>query len=122
MVKKFRMWLKKVPLYLVLLLMIKSHLSLKLNWIENILTSALGIDEFFRVSNSKSVKEMWDTLLTTHERTEEVKMFRLKPIFLKYEMFRMLTGEKILDLPKIFSHLENHLIDLGKFLLLMIWI
>ncbi|KAF1868040.1 hypothetical protein Lal_00015291 [Lupinus albus] len=38
---------------------------------KNILTSTLGIDEFFRVSNCKSAKEMWDTIETTHEGTEE---------------------------------------------------
>ena len=28
---------------------------------KNIITSALGIDEYFRVSNCKSSKDMWDT-------------------------------------------------------------
>nr|KYP45107.1 hypothetical protein KK1_033389 [Cajanus cajan] len=30
---------------------------------KNIITSALGIDEYFRISNCKSAKEMWDTLV-----------------------------------------------------------
>jgi len=29
---------------------------------KNIITSTLGMDEYFRVSNSKNAKEMWDTL------------------------------------------------------------
>jgi len=29
---------------------------------KNIITSALGIDEYFRVSNCTSAKEMWDIL------------------------------------------------------------
>nr|UBX54589.1 transposon Pol polyprotein [Lupinus angustifolius] len=83
---------------------------------KNILTSALGIDEFFRVSNCKSAKEMWDTLETTHEGTEEVKRSRLNTLSQEYEMFRTKPGEKILDLQKRFTHLTNHLIALGKVL------
>lgn len=37
----------------------KVHFDLKA---KNILTSALDFDEFFRVSNCKSAKKMWDTL------------------------------------------------------------
>ena len=29
---------------------------------KNIITYALGMDEYFRVSNCKNAKEMWDTL------------------------------------------------------------
>ena len=30
--------------------------------VKNIITSALGMDEYFRVSNCKSAKDIWDTL------------------------------------------------------------
>ena len=33
---------------------------------KNIITSALNSEEFFRVSQCKSSKEMWDTLEVTH--------------------------------------------------------
>ena len=36
---------------------------------KNIITSALGIDEYFRVSNCSNAKKMWDTLQLTHEGT-----------------------------------------------------
>ena len=36
---------------------------------KNIITSALNSDEFFKVSQCKSAKEMWDTLEVTHEGT-----------------------------------------------------
>ena len=39
---------------------------------KNIITSALNSDEFFRVSQCKSSKEMWDTLEVTHEGTNDV--------------------------------------------------
>jgi len=38
-----------------------------------IITSTLSSNEFFRVSQSESAKEMWDTLDVTHERTNDVK-------------------------------------------------
>ena len=40
---------------------------------ENILTSSLNMDEFFRLSQCKSAKEMWDVLEVTRERTNDVK-------------------------------------------------
>ena len=46
---------------------------------KNLITSALGIDEYFRVSNCLNAKEMWDTLQLTQE----------------YELFRMNTNENI---------------------------
>ena len=47
---------------------------------KNILTSALGYDEFFRISNCTSAKDMWDTLEVTHEGTNEVKRARLNTL------------------------------------------
>ena len=43
---------------------------------KNIITSALNSDEFFRVSQCGSVKEMWDTLEVTHEGMNNVKRVR----------------------------------------------
>ena len=44
---------------------------------KNIITSALGMDEYFRVSNHKNAKEIWDTLQVTHEVTTDVKRSRI---------------------------------------------
>ncbi|KAF1894408.1 hypothetical protein Lal_00027105 [Lupinus albus] len=60
---------------------------------------------------------MWETLETTHEGTDEVKRSRLiNTLSQEYGLFRMLPGEKIQDLQKRFTHLNNHLIALGKYL------
>ncbi|XP_050914784.1 uncharacterized protein LOC127129688 [Lathyrus oleraceus] len=80
----------------------------------NILQSALGMDEFFRVSTCTTTKEIWDTLVETHEGTAEVKRSRLNTLSQEYELFRMQPGESILDLQKRFVHLTNHLKALGK--------
>src|ERR1044072_852463 len=81
---------------------------------KNILTSALGMDEFFRVSTCTSAKDIWDTLQVTHEGTEEVKRSRMSTLSQEYEMFRMKPGETILEVQKRFTLLTNHLIALGK--------
>ena len=44
---------------------------------KNIITSTLNLDEFFRVSQCSSAKEMWDDILeVTHEGTTDVKQAR----------------------------------------------
>ena len=56
---------------------------------KNIITSALGINEYFRISNCKSAKDMWDTLQVTHEGTTDVKRSRINTLTREYELFRM---------------------------------
>lgn len=80
----------------------------------NLLHGALSMDEFFRISACTTAKEIWDTLVETHEGTTEVKRSRLNTLSQEYELFRMQPGESILDLQKRFVHLTNHLRALGK--------
>ena len=49
---------------------------------KNIITYALGMYEYFRVSNCKNAKEIWDTLQVTHEGTTDVKKY----LFNNFEM------------------------------------
>ena len=81
---------------------------------KNIITSALGIDEYFRVSNCKHEKDMWDTLQVTHEGTTNVKRSRINTLTHEYELFRMNPNETIQDMQKRFTHIVNHLASLGK--------
>ncbi|KAK2454205.1 gag-protease polyprotein [Trifolium repens] len=80
----------------------------------NILHSALSMDEFFRISTCETAKEIWDTLVETHEGTAEVKRSKLNTLSQEYELFRMQPGESILNMQKRFVHLTNHLKALGK--------
>jgi len=41
---------------------------------KNIIAFALGMDEFFKILNCKTTKEIWDTLETIQEGTEEANM------------------------------------------------
>ena len=45
---------------------------------KNIITSILGHDEFFHVSNYKTAQEIRDTLQVTHDGTSEVKRVRIR--------------------------------------------
>ena len=81
---------------------------------KNIITSALNSDEFFRISQCASAKEMWDTLEVTHEGTNDVKRARKHTLIQEYEMFRMFKGESIVEVQKRFTHIINHLMSLGK--------
>ena len=81
---------------------------------KNIITASLSIDEFYRVSNCTTAKEMWDTLKLTHEGTTEVKRARMNTFTREYELFRMKSGESIQDMQKRLIHIINHLRALGK--------
>ena len=81
---------------------------------KNIITSVLNLDEFFRVSQCSSAKEIWDILEVTHEGTTDVKRARKHALIQKYELFRMQHGETIADVQNTFMHIVNHLIGLGK--------
>jgi len=62
---------------------------------KNIITSTLGMDDYFRVSNCKSAKDMWDTLQVTHEGTIDVKRSKINTLTHEYELFRMNPNENI---------------------------
>ena len=81
---------------------------------KNIITSALNSDDFFRISQCSSAKEMWDTLEVTHEGTNDVKRARKHTLIQEYEMFRMLKSESIAEVQKRFTQIINHLMSLGK--------
>ena len=81
---------------------------------KNITTFALDMDEYFRVSNCKNAKEIWDTLQVTNEGTTNVKRSRINTLTHEYELFRMNQNETIQDMQKRFTHIVNHLASLGK--------
>ena len=72
------------------------------------------MNEYFRVSNYKNAKEMWDTLQVTHEGTTCVKRSRINTLTHEYELFIINQNETIQDMQKRFTHIVNHLASLGK--------
>ncbi|XP_073222351.1 uncharacterized protein [Cicer arietinum] len=71
-------------------------------------------DEFFRVSNCKTAKEIWDTLQQTHEGTTDVKISRINTLMHEYELFNMKKEESVNDMQTRFTHIVNNLNALGK--------
>jgi len=47
------------------------------------------MDEFFRVSQCKSAKKMWEVLEVTHEGTNDVNRARKHALIQEYELFKM---------------------------------
>jgi len=72
------------------------------------------MDEFFRVSQCKSAKEMWDVLEVTYEGTNEVKRARKHALIQEYEFLKMQKGEFITEVQNRFTHIVNHLMGLAK--------
>jgi len=54
--------------------------------------------------------------IMTREGTNDVKSARKRVLIQEYELFRMLKGETITEVDKIFTYIVNHLIGLGKIL------
>ena len=74
---------------------------------KNIIISALNSDEFSRVSQCGSAKEMWDIVEVTHEGITNVNRAKKHALIQEYEMFKMLKGETIFDMQKRFTHIVN---------------
>ena len=72
------------------------------------------MDEFICVSSCTATKQIWDTLVETHEGIVDVKRSRLNTLSQEYELFGIQPRESILTLKKIFVHLINHMIALDK--------
>ncbi|KAK2356902.1 gag-protease polyprotein [Trifolium repens] len=81
---------------------------------ENILISSLGIEQFYHVSHCSTAKEMWDTLVTNFEGTNEVKISKINTLTQEFELFHMQDGETIADMQQRFVKITNKLHGLGK--------
>lgn len=57
---------------------------------------------------------MCDSLVVTHEGTNEVKQARINTLNQEFELFHMKHGETIVDMKKRFTHLVNRLNAIGK--------
>jgi len=55
----------------------------------NIISSALTLDEFYRILVCTSAQEMLEILHVTHEGTDDVKWARNNSLIQEYEMFLM---------------------------------
>ncbi|XP_070035272.1 uncharacterized protein [Nicotiana tomentosiformis] len=74
----------------------------------------LGPDEYSRIQNCTTAKEIWDTLQVSHEGTPQVKRSRGTLLYSQYENFTMKEGETIQEMYTRFTTLTNELKSLGR--------
>ena len=79
-----------------------------------ILHYAIYINEFNPVWQSKSAKEIWRLLETTHEGTNQVKESRINILVHDYELFSMKDFESIVEMFSKFMEIVNELESSGK--------
>ncbi|KAH0717264.1 hypothetical protein KY285_013295 [Solanum tuberosum] len=79
-----------------------------------ILICGLGLDEFNRISDCTTTKQIWDTLVIAHEGTPQVRKFRIAKLCTDYETFKMESGESLQDMITRFTTIVNELVSLGK--------
>ena len=56
---------------------------------KTLLVCGIGPYEYNRVSACESAKEIWDSLLTAHEGTEQVKESKIDMLTSRYDNFKM---------------------------------
>jgi len=74
----------------------------------------LGPDEYIRISECDSAKDIRDALQVAHEGTNQVNQSRIELFMRKYELFEMGDRETIMDMYARFTHITNELNPLGK--------
>jgi len=81
---------------------------------KKLLYFGLGSDEYTRISECESTKEIWNALQIAHEGANQVKQPRIKLLVRKYELFEMSNKETVMDMYTQFTHITNKLKSLGK--------
>ncbi|KAK2452137.1 gag-protease polyprotein [Trifolium repens] len=76
--------------------------------------SAMSREEYDRIMQCKTTKEMWETLEIHHEGTSRVKEIRIDIGVRKFELFEMQEDESIDQMYGRFTIIINELNSLGK--------
>ena len=79
-----------------------------------ILVCAIDRNEYNRISQCKTAKEIWRILEITHEGTTQVKDSKVRILENDYEMFKMKPNESIVEMFTRFTDVINGLEGLGK--------
>lgn len=83
---------------------------------KNILVCGSGPNEYNRISNCSTAKQIWDSLTNAHERTSQVKRFTVSMLFTEYETLKMKDNEQLQDMITRLATVINELTSLGKIL------
>ena len=66
-------------------------------------------NEYNRICQCKSTKEIWKLLEITHEGTNQVKESKINSLFHSYELFLMKENETIVKMITRFTEIVNGL-------------
>ncbi|XP_009595633.1 uncharacterized protein [Nicotiana tomentosiformis] len=80
----------------------------------NLLYNAISGEEYEKISNCDTAKEMWDKLEVTYEGTGKVKETHINMLVHDYELFQMKEGESIEEMFARFSKIISDLKAFGK--------
>ena len=80
----------------------------------HILFYALGSDIYSKMSSCTSTKEVWDSLETTYEGTNDMKETKIGLLNLSYENFKMEPDEDITEMFDRFLVIFNGLKGFGE--------
>jgi len=80
---------------------------------KKLLYFGLGHDEYTRISECESAKDIWDALQVAHEGTSQVKQSRIELLMRKYELFEIGDKETVMEMYTRFT-LTNELKSSGK--------
>ncbi|KHN35696.1 hypothetical protein glysoja_047284, partial [Glycine soja] len=83
------------------------------SYAQNVMLCALLKEEYTKVRSFKSVKQMWDTLAITYDRTSQVKRNKLSLLTRKYETFSIEEGKDIQCMFGCFQTFLNELRSLA---------
>ncbi|GMI64903.1 hypothetical protein HRI_000159600 [Hibiscus trionum] len=83
----------------------------------HMLFCSFGPDIYSKVSSIESAKEVWDTLETTYEGTNDVKETKIGILNLSYENFKMEPDEAVSKMFDRFSTIVNGLKGFGETIL-----
>ena len=78
------------------------------------LQCSMNRNEYNRICQCKSTKEIWRLLETTHERTNQVKESKINLLVHSYEWFFRKENETIVEMITRFTDIVNGLEALGK--------
>jgi len=81
---------------------------------KKILYFGLGPDEYTKISECESAKDICDALQVALEGINQVKQSRIELLMRTYELFEMGDRETIMDMYTRFTHIINELKSLGK--------
>ena len=79
-----------------------------------IIVCAIDRNEYNRISQCKTLKEVWRILEVTHEGTNQVKDSKVRIFENDYGLFKMKPNESIIEMFTRFTYIINGLEGLGK--------